>query len=59
MEWPYMQGKQKKLKKELEENRDTEEHKHISISEEKFREFAHKVSHLQSETMLREKVLLS
>lgn len=54
-----MQGKQKKLKKELEENRDTEEHKHISISEEKFREFAHKVSHLQSETMLREKVLLS
>ncbi|CAN6897879.1 unnamed protein product [Brassica oleracea] len=53
----YLLGKQKKLKKELEENRDTEEHKHISISEEKFREFAHKVSHLQSETMLREKEL--
>lgn len=52
-----MQGKQKKLKKELEENRNTDEHKHISISEEKFREFAHKVSQLQSEAMLREKVL--
>ncbi|KAL0714394.1 hypothetical protein Bca4012_021373 [Brassica carinata] len=38
----YLLGKQKKLKKELEEKKDTEERKQRSTSEEKFREIAHK-----------------
>jgi hypothetical protein len=60
----YLLGKQKKLKKELEDKRHTEilsngsqEHKQISTSEEKLREITHMIYHLQSETMLREKVL--
>lgn len=60
----YLLGKQKKLKKELEDKRHTEilsngsqEHKQISTSEEKLREITHMIYHLQSETMLREKEL--
>ncbi|CAH8268604.1 unnamed protein product [Arabidopsis lyrata] len=60
----YLLGKQKKLKKEIEYKRHidilsngSQEHKHISTSEEKLQEITHMVYHLQSETMLREKEL--
>ncbi|CAH2064139.1 unnamed protein product [Thlaspi arvense] len=53
----YLLGKQKKLKRELEDKRHTEAHKQISTSEEKLQEITHKILHLQSETMLREKEL--
>ncbi|CAA7046150.1 unnamed protein product [Microthlaspi erraticum] len=53
----YLLGKQKKVKKELEVKRHTEEHTKISASEAKLQEITHKIFHLQSETMLREKEL--
>ncbi|ESQ45017.1 hypothetical protein EUTSA_v10010925mg [Eutrema salsugineum] len=53
----YLLGKQKKLKRELEDKRHTQDHKQISTSEEKLQEITHKIIHLQSETMLREKEL--
>ncbi|XP_023639305.1 CSC1-like protein At3g54510 isoform X2 [Capsella rubella] len=60
----YLLGKQKKLKKELEDKRRTDmlsngsqEHKQISTSEEKLREITNMICHLQNGTMLREKEL--
>ncbi|XP_010521464.1 PREDICTED: CSC1-like protein At3g54510 [Tarenaya hassleriana] len=61
----YLLGKEKKLKKQIEDMRQKDgnfsraahNQKQVSIYDEKLREISHKICHLQSEIMLKEKEL--